>query len=271
MEKDQPARALLHLGSPPHPGRLFPLLKWKLHITLHISTRDSTGRSSRAGPLLPSEGSGNRRCVPECGAAEGVGRQNGGRIHQNHQVPQESRVRAFRHGPKGKPSGRCSGGHAIHGRRGKKKSQRPTSCISLIRTTAAANDDGPATARLLKTEPESMKMALSRTPQPWLCRSRPPTPRGAPHARLAPCPLRRGGELCPSNQGRDGEGPGEGWRCQLPRTGPKPSNGSAADGSDSGGNMEVSGWESARTSPSATSMNSLLGWRLRRKRLCSIA
>lgn len=190
MEKDQPARALLHLGSPPHPGRLFPLLKWKLHITLHISTRDSTGRSSRAGPLLPSEGSGNRRCVPECGAAEGVGRQNGGRIHQNHQVPQESRVRAFRHGPKGKPSGRCSGGHAIHGRRGKKKSQRPTSCISLIRTTAAADDDGPATARLLKTEPESMKMALSRTPQPWLCRFD-PRRRGEPrmldwlHARSA--------------------------------------------------------------------------------------
>lgn len=253
-------------------------MEWKLHIELHISTRAFSGRSRRAGPLLPSEGSGNRRCVPECGAAEGVGRQNGGHIHQNHQVPRESRVRAFRHGPKGKPSGRCSGGHAIHGRRGKKKSQRyrPTSCpsrmnISLIRTTVAAAEEGLATARLLKTEPESMKMALSRTPQPWLCRSRLPTTSGAPHSRLAPCPLRFGRELCPSNQGRDGEGPGEGRRYQLPRTGAKPSNGSAADGSDSGENMEVSGWESASTSPGATSMNSILGWRLRRKRLCSIA
>jgi len=59
-------------------------------------------------------------------------------------------------------------GHAIHGRREKKKSRhyRPMSCpsamkFSVVQTTAAASKD-PAIARLAETDAKSLKVLISR-------------------------------------------------------------------------------------------------------------
>ncbi|TFJ84705.1 hypothetical protein NSK_004169 [Nannochloropsis salina CCMP1776] len=60
-------------------------------------------------------------------------------------------------------------GHAVHGRRGKKKSRhfRPTSCpsaidMTIVLTTTAAAKDNTTIARLTETGPKSVKVVFSR-------------------------------------------------------------------------------------------------------------